>query len=128
MPLGPSDDEPLSRSLVALGLTAIALTALLTAALCVLLSPTRVGTVLVPVGIVVALVMNVALPRLAHEISQSRVAAALPVMLYLAGALALSTGPGGDVLLPGGSGAQTAISYGTLLAGLVAGGISVARL
>ena len=53
--------------------------------------------------------------------------AALPFVLWLVVVVALGVSrPEGDVLLPAGSGAQPWVTYGMLLAGTLAGGVTVA--
>lgn len=121
-------DHPLPGYLVAAGLLTVAVIAALTAFICDLLTPLRVGATLVPVGLLVAFVVGAVLPRLAYHLSRSFAAAALPVVVFFLAGFAPAAGGGGDVLLPGGSSAQTWISYGTILAGVIGGGISAARL
>lgn len=120
-------DAPLPTPLVALGSVALLVVAALGAALSVLLTPFRIGTALVPVAVVVAVALNIGLPRLGFALSRSRAVAALPVAVFFVGGWLLTISPGGDLLLPGGSGGQTAVSYATLLGGVAVGAVTVLR-
>ena len=80
------------------------------------------------VSISAAVAVNIALPLLAGRLSGSKGVAALPVLVFFVAGWALSISPGGDVLLAGGSGGQTAISYATLLLGVLAGAVTAVRV
>jgi hypothetical protein len=93
----------------------------------VVLTPLYVGRWLFPVTLLLAIVTNVALPLLARQFIDATVAATIPVVLWLLTVLVLSLPrPEGDVLLPGGSGAQQWVSYGLVLVGGTAGAITIA--
>ena len=100
---------------------------LLNDTVCVLLTPFRVGTALVPVAVVLAVALNALLPGLAYALARTRGAAAVPVVVFAVVAWSPSVAPGGDVLLPGGSSWQTTISFGVLLLGLLTGIVAALR-
>lgn len=93
----------------------------------VLLAPFYVGSVLVPVAVVLAIASNIALPIISRTLVDSVLAAAAPVVVWVAVVLVLSLPrPEGDVLLPGGKGGQLAVSYAMMLLGVLAGVITAA--
>jgi hypothetical protein len=119
----------MNRALSILGLVACALGAVLAATITVLLTPLYWGAQLVPLAVVLALVANVVFPLLVRELGLSPLAAALPFGLWLITVLVLaSSRPEGDILLPGGKGGQQLVTYGMLLAGALAGGVTLARM
>lgn len=91
-----------------------------------LLVPYYVGSVLVPVSIVLSLASNWFLPRMARALVASTLAAVLPFLAWLAVIflLAASGRPEGDVILPGG-GAVEYIGYGVMFGGALVGTISI---
>lgn len=92
-----------------------------------LLVPLYAGTVIVPVAVVLALVGNVALPRLARQLVPTTFAALLPFLAWLVVMIGFGmiTRPQGDVILPGSPQAVEFVVYGVLLGGAVAGTITV---
>lgn len=124
---GPGADRPLALGLRIAGTVALVLIAALGAVVCVLLTPVRIGTTLVPFAVVLAVLLNIALPLLGARMTGSRGVATLPVLVFFVAGWALSIAPGGDVLLAGGSDGQTAISYATLLLGVLAGAVTAVR-
>jgi Family of unknown function (DUF6113) len=123
----PPHESDRSRPLAAGGVALCGLTAMLAALIEVLLTPLYVGRWLFPITLVLAIGTNIALPVLARQLVDSTFAAIVPVILWLLTVLVLSLPrPEGDVLLPGGSGAQQWVSYGLLLVGGTAGAITVA--
>jgi membrane associated rhomboid family serine protease len=122
--------EPRSfpRALLLLGLVLYTIAGVLSATIEILLVPLRVGTVLVPVAVFLAIVGNIALPRLSRTLTTSLVGALPPVIAWIVTLVVLmSTRPEGDVLLPGGGSVQW-VSYGVMLGGLFTGLITVALL
>ncbi len=115
----------LDRVIVAL----IAACALLLGTLEVFLIPFYVGSVLVPVAVVLAIAGNLVLPRWAYAAVPSGGVAALPFVAWLLPVLALPLYPraDGDVLVLGG-GAQQWTFYGTVLLGCAAGFASILQL
>ena len=109
------------------GVVLLCLCAVLAAVLELLLVPLRAGTVLVPVSVLFAVVGNVAFPRLARAFGDRAGLLAAPFVAWLAPIvlLALTVRPEGDVLIPGG-GADQWVYYGSLLAGGVAGLVTIA--
>lgn len=109
------------------GVGVIGLCGALAAVLELLLVPLYVGSVLIPIAVVLALVSNVALPRLALRLVPRTVAAAIPFVTWLAvvvgfGVLAR---PEGDVILPGGTGWLPWVSYGVMFGGAFVGIVTV---
>jgi hypothetical protein len=100
---------------------------MLAAALEVLLVPLYAGKTLVPVTVVLAVLINIALPLLARSIVPRGSAAFAPfaVWLLVVVIIGLFPRPEGDVILPGG-GALEWVGYGVLLGGTVAGTLTVA--
>jgi Family of unknown function (DUF6113) len=85
--------------------------------------PLRIGTVLVPVAVVAAFVLNVTLPKLMYAATVSRFAAVMPAVLWLVVVVGLSLGrPEGDVVLPG-----DAVGLFLLFGGAAAAAFGVAR-
>ena len=117
------------RPAAIVGVALPCLAAVVAAFLEVLLTPLYVGSVIVPVCIVAAVVSNVAFVVLAFRSAESIPVAALPTLLWVVVVLGLSaTGPGGDVLLSTGGHGQSAVTYGFIASGLVAGTITVVRM
>ncbi len=108
------------------GVVLLCLVAILAGIWAILLSPLHIGTAIVPVTVLVAIVANIALPTLARRLIDSTVAAALPYLAWLATVIVLGLlpRPSGDVLLPGG-GIQQVVSLGMLLAGVLAGAVTL---
>lgn len=119
----------MNRALNILGILACALGAVLAATITTLLTPLYWGGQVVPLAILLAVVANVVFPLLVRWLGLSPLAAAVPFALWLITVLVLaSSRPEGDVLLPVGKGGQQAVTYGMLLGGAVAGGVTIARL
>jgi hypothetical protein len=110
------------------GIFACALASVLAAIITVLLTPLYWGSVLVPLSVVLAIAANIVFPLLVRQLGMSPIGSALPYLLWLLTVILLaSSRPEGDVLLPGGTGAQPLVTYGMLAGGALAGGITVAR-
>lgn len=92
----------------------------------VLLTPLYWGSAIIPVCIVLAVAANVGLPLLVRQLGAPPLATAAPFVMWLVTVLVLGVSrPEGDVLLPGGNGAQSWVTYGMFAAGALAGGITV---
>src|SRR5262249_37659978 len=90
------------------------------------LTPLYWGSAIIPVCIVLAVAANVGLPLLVRQLGGPPLAAAVPFVMWLVTVLVLGVSrPEGDVLLPGGNGAQSWVTYGMFAAGALAGGITV---
>jgi hypothetical protein len=87
-----------------------------------------IGSVIVPLVILVAIVGNLALPRMGFAAIRSPVGAVLPVLLWLVVVLVpvLYSRPEGDLFVLGEYGQQWAY-YGMLFAGAIAGFACVIR-
>ncbi len=103
--------------------------AVLAGVLEVLFIPLYVGSVLVPVVIVFAILGNVLLPLGAHSVVRATGAAVLPFVSWLVPVLVLPLFPrsDGDVLVLGG-GAQQWTFYGVVLLGCAAGFGTIVRV
>ncbi len=111
--------------LLALGYLLYAVAGALTAAIEVLLVPSRIGETLVPLAPALAVLSNVALPLLSRGLTDTRASAVPPYVGWLATTLVLAGArPEGDVLLPAGDAAY--ISYSLLGLGTLAGAVTVA--
>lgn len=111
------------------GVVLACLAAMLAAVLEMFFVPLYAGTVIVPVAVVGAVIGNIVLPRLCHALVPRTLAAALPLLAWLAVVVivGLLPRPEGDVVLPGGSGLQWA-SYGVVLGGALAGTVTLVWL
>lgn len=100
--------------------------AILAAALDVFLLPFYVGSVIAPVSIALAVVGNIVVPRLSRSLVNSTAGAAVPFAAWVlvVVVLALYPRPEGDVIVPGG-GSVELVFWGTLIAGTVAGLVTV---
>jgi len=117
--------EPLGALEIA-GLVLCCATAVLAGIIAVLLTPLYWGSALVPLAVVLAAISNVVLPMLAVRLGRSGFAAALPFGVWLLTVIVLGISrPEGDVLLPGGNGGQLWVTYGMVLAGGVAGALTL---
>ncbi len=126
-PPPPTDVEaapPLPIGLRVLGLVLYTAAGVGTAAFEVLLIPLRIGSSLAPIAVLLAVVTNIALPRLSRVLTGTTAGAVPPVIGWIVtvAALAVQTSEG-DVLLPGGS--TEYVSYGVMLGGLFAGVLTV---
>lgn len=123
MPRAPAAGR-IHPALLALGYLVFTLVGMLTAAIEVLLVPSRLGVTLVPLAPVLALLSNIALPAISRGLTDSRLSAAPPVVGWIVTALLLaSSTPEGDVLLP--AGGESYISYSLLALGLLTGVVMV---
>jgi hypothetical protein len=88
-----------------------------------LLIPLYVGSVLVPLAPVLAVVGNIVLPSLGRRAVDRTAGAVVPFVGWLITVIALSgiARPEGDVIYPGGGGWLPWVSYGVILGGGSAG-------
>ena len=90
--------------------------------------PLRVGGVLFPVSVVVAVVGNLLLPAAALRWSGSRLVAVLPALAWLVVAVgAMVRRPEGDLVMTGG-GAAGVVNLAFLMIGVLAAAFSVGRV
>jgi hypothetical protein len=116
-----------NRALDIAGQVACSLGAVLAALVTSMLTPLYWGSVLVPLSVLLAVMVNVVLPLLARRLARSPLAAVVPYLLWLLTVILLaSSRPEGDVLLPANRGAQSWVTYGMLAGGALAGGLTVA--
>jgi hypothetical protein len=86
--------------------------------------PLRVGTLILPVSVLAAVVLNVTLPRLMYLATGSRRAGVVPGALWLLVVLLLSLGrPEGDVIVPG-----NGLGAALLFLGALAGAFGIGRV
>lgn len=90
--------------------------------------PLRVGGVLLPLSVVVAVVGNLLLPAAALRVSGSRLVAVLPAVAWLVVAVgAMVRRPEGDLVMTGG-GATGVVNLAFLMIGVLAAAFSVGRV
>ncbi len=90
--------------------------------------PQRVGGVLVPLSIVVAVTANLLLPAAARRLSGSRLVALLPAVVWLVVAIGAMTRRGeGDLVITGG-GVTGTVNLAFLLLGVLAASLAVGRV
>lgn len=90
--------------------------------------PLRVGSVLVPVSVLVAVVGNLLLPSAALRRSGSRVVAVVPALVWLVVVIAAMTRrPEGDLVMIG-RGAAGTVNLTFLLLGVLAAAVAVGRI
>ncbi len=127
-----TDDEARGRALRRdrvfdlVGVAVLCGCAVLSGVLELLLVPLYLGSTIVPVAVVAAVVGNIALPRMARTLIDSTAAAFAPFLAWLVvvAVVGLMPRPEGDVILPGGGTVQF-VSYGVLLLGALAGTVTV---
>lgn len=114
----------MSRSSVLdwVGVVCVCGSAMLAALIELFLVPLYAGSVLVPITVLIAVASNVLLPRLGKALVPTTAAAVLPFVSWLIVVVAVGwfARPEGDVVLPGGSGAEwvgLAMTFGGALAG-----------
>ncbi len=108
----------------------IVLCAALLAVLEALLVPVYVGSVIVPVAVVLAVAGNILLPRLARALIPTMAAALAPFAAWLVvmvgfGVLAR---PEGDVIMPGSPSSAVYVTYAVLLGGALVGTVTLVWL
>jgi len=115
-----------NRGAAVVGVVLLCAVAVLAAALEILLVPLRVGTVMLPLSVLFAVVGNVLLARAARVFSQRMSAAVAPFVAWLVPTvvLALAPRPEGDVLVPG-SGGEQWVFYALLLGGTLTGTVTL---
>jgi hypothetical protein len=109
------------------GVALLAASAALAGLLEVLLVPLYVGSVILPVAVLFAVVGNVALPRLARVLVPRTLAAGAPfgAWLLVVVLFGVVTRPEGDVILPGSPSSVEFVTYGVLLGGTLAGTVTL---
>ncbi|HZC74259.1 MAG TPA: hypothetical protein VE442_26475 [Jatrophihabitans sp.] len=124
-----ADSEPVS-AWDRVGVALVALCAALAALFETLLVPLYVGSALVPVAVVLALMSNVVLPKMARTLVPTTLAALAPFGAWLVVVLGFGTigRPEGDVILPGAPSSLEFVTYGVLLGGALAGTVTVVWL
>lgn len=108
----------------------VTLSGALTGMLEALLVPLYAGATILPLAIVLAVVSNLALPRLARALVPRTAAALAPFVAWLIVMIGFGTigRPEGDVILPGAPQSVAAVTYGVLIAGTLAGTVTVVWL
>lgn len=92
-----------------------------------LLVPLYWGSVIFPLAVVLAVVGNVVLPRLARALVPATGAALAPFLgwLIVVVGFGVVSRPEGDVILPGAPNSLEFVTYGLLLGGALAGTVTV---
>ncbi|MDT4911929.1 MAG: hypothetical protein QOC66_1057 [Pseudonocardiales bacterium] len=113
-----------------LGVAVLTICGGLAALLEALLVPLYVGSVIVPIAVVLALAGNILLPRLARSLVPTTPAALAPFAAWLIVMVAFGVlgRPEGDVILPGSPAAAQYVTYGALLGGALVGTVTVVWL
>ncbi len=120
-------DPPLSPALAVLSVVVFTAVAILSAAVEVVLVPIRVGTVVVPVSVALAVLGNICVPVLSRRAVPITVAAVVPALAWVITVLFLSQArPEGDVLLVG-STPLAYVTYALFGAGIVTLMVTVVR-
>jgi hypothetical protein len=112
--------------LLSLGYLVFAVAGVLTAAIEVLLVPSRIGQTLVPIAPLLAVLSNIALPAISRGLTDTVLSAVPPVAGWLVTTFVLASAtPEGDVLLPAGD--TSYVSYSLLGFGTLAGLVTLWR-
>ncbi len=124
--LSAPDRCPPALALAAL--VVYSLVAAAAAAIEVLLIPLRIGTTIIPVTVLLGGATTVLVPILARRVCDTFAASLLPVLAWSVVVIGSSvTGPGGDVLVPGGTTALVTVFYAFVAVGFVAGVAGIIR-
>jgi hypothetical protein len=120
----PAADDALSDGLAAFGVAVYCLVAIISGAIEVLLIPLYIGSVIIPVTVLIAVVVNFSLPRLVRIMVDWRFAIALPIVCWVVTLIVLNlvNVNSGTVLVPGYGNDQyvgLALFFGGVLAGFV---------
>jgi hypothetical protein len=126
---GVDGDRLLPAPVAAIGGVVYFLVGGLSALIEVLLVPFYIGSVIVPIAVVLAVGLNVVLPRLAYATGGRLAFAWLPVISWVivVGVLSVANTSRGNVVLPGYGKAQY-VAQGLLLLGVLAGFVSAIRI
>jgi len=101
------------------------LVGVLAAIVAVMLIPLYAGSVIVPITVLLGIATNIVLPLLVRRLIDSLIVISLPIVLWAATILVLSSPrPEGDVLLPG-AGGPMYVGWGLLIGGVLAGTFTV---
>ena len=124
---GGPPTEPATTALDRVGVALVAACGALAGLLEALIVPLYWGSVIVPIAVVLAVVSNVALPRLAGALVPSTAAALAPFLgwLIVVVGFGVVSRPEGDVILPGSPSSLVFVTYGLLLGGALAGTVTV---
>jgi hypothetical protein len=121
------EPEPLPGWVQVLSVVLFSLTAALASAITVLLVPLRIGTSVLPLSVLMALVTTIGVPVLSRRVVDHVLASVLPLIAWIATLVGLSTQrPEGDVLLPGTSPLEY-VTYAVMIVGVIAGLVTVFR-
>ncbi len=130
-PMGTAapDDQPLPTPVAVAGVVVFCLVGALSGLIEVLLVPLYLGSHIFPVTVLIAVIGNVALPRLAYNLVESRAALVGPLLCWLVVVVGLgSVSPGaGSVLVPGYGDGQY-VGLALFFVGAAAGFIGVLRV
>lgn len=124
----PPAAPPLPAALTAVGVIVYGLVGVLSAIIEVLLIPLHIGAHIFPITVVIAVVVNLALPGLLSVLVDGRWVIAVPLLAWLATAIVLgfaNTG-GGSILVPG-NGADGYVGLALFFVGTLAGFLGVVR-
>jgi hypothetical protein len=121
-------EQPLPDGLAAFGVAVYCLIAIISAAIEVLLIPLYIGSVIFPVTVLIALVVNFGLPRLVRIMVDWRFAIALPIVCWVVTLIVLNlvNVNSGTVLVPG-YGKDQYVGLALFFGGALAGFVGVIR-
>jgi hypothetical protein len=121
-------NRPLPDALAAAGVVVYCAVGALSGVIEVLLIPLYLGSVIFPITVLVAVIVNYAVPRLVHSLADWKWAILAPFVAWLVTVIALNTlnTGGGSVLVPGYGDGQY-VGLALFFIGTLAGFISVVR-
>jgi hypothetical protein len=124
----PAIDQPLPPAVAVAAVVVFCLVGVLSAIVEVLLIPLHVGSAIFPITVLIAVVLNAALPWLVARTVDWRAAIALPIVVWVIAVIVLgfaNTGHG-SVLVPG-YGADEYVGLALFFVGALVGFVSVVR-
>jgi hypothetical protein len=126
IPALPARPNP---AVVALGVVLYAVAGAGTAVFETLLVPLRHGTILIPLAVVLGIISNAALPRLAGMLNDTQWAAAIPALTWTVMVVVLfSSRREGDVLVTTVPWDLKFVAYGMFFGGIIAAVLAVATI
>jgi hypothetical protein len=123
------DEKALPAGFTAAGIVVLCLVGALSGLIEVLLVPLYIGSHIFPITVLIAIVLNIALPNLAHNLSESRAAIVAPLLCWLVVEVGLaSVSPGNASVLVPGYGDGQYVGLALFFVGALAGFVGVIRV